>query len=407
VGALVDVGAGMHPELTGYENIFLYGAILGLSRREIRARFDRIVEFSELEEFLDVPVKRYSSGMKIRLGFSVAAHLDPDILLVDEVLAVGDVAFQRKCLERIRALREAGTTIVFVSHELATVEKVCERAVLVHGGRIVDAGRSQDVVRRYQEAVEREFVEKVRRGAGGNGAFSVDRVVLTDTRGVERFSFRPGEWVTVNWYYRAQGGPPPVEFMLKVTDSDHATILAARSDGRFRTLGGGEAGLVRCTFRVPALASRPYQVWGHVVRLDDGREEVAWQPLAAFAVVRDDNRRPELPWGNQGVPLLEVPVRWGADGRGAARARGRVHAAPSDGSVRSGGAHLAAAPTSEPARVASGARGQPVVTATPDAGGSEEAGGQTGRADWARWKTLFVLGILAGGLVGVLLGGLR
>src|SRR5262245_58571758 len=131
VGALIEVGAGFHPDLTGRENVYLNGTILGLSRREIDTEFDNIVDFAELDEFIDTQVKRYSSGMYARLGFSVAVHMSPDILLVDEVLAVGDIAFQQKCLERIKALKTHGTTIVFISHNMHAVMEICPRVIVL------------------------------------------------------------------------------------------------------------------------------------------------------------------------------------------------------------------------------------------------------------------------------------
>ncbi len=149
VGSLLEVGTGFHPELTGRENIFLNGAILGMSRVEIRRKFDEIVAFSEIERFLDTPVKRYSSGMYVRLAFAVAAHLDPEILLVDEVLAVGDAAFQRKCLGKMGAVTAEGRTVLFVSHNTLAVEALCQRALLLEQGRLADAGPAARVAARY------------------------------------------------------------------------------------------------------------------------------------------------------------------------------------------------------------------------------------------------------------------
>jgi ABC-type polysaccharide/polyol phosphate transport system ATPase subunit len=150
LSALIEVGSGFHPELTGRENIFLNGAILGMRRKEIAAKLDSIVEFAGVRQFLDVPVKRFSSGMYVRLGFSIAAHLDPDILLLDEVLAVGDAAFQEKCLARIEDLKRAGTTILFISHDLGAVHRVCDRAILLRRGNIVADGDPLDVIEEYR-----------------------------------------------------------------------------------------------------------------------------------------------------------------------------------------------------------------------------------------------------------------
>src|SRR3984893_1523864 len=150
VGSLLEVGAGFHPELTGRENILLNGAVLGMGRAEIRRKFDEIVEFSGVEEFIDVPVKRYSSGMYVRLAFAVAAHLEPEILIVDEVLAVGDVEFQKKCLGKMDEVsRRDGRTVLLVSHNLAAVSELTHRALLLDSGQIVEIGDAGSVVARH------------------------------------------------------------------------------------------------------------------------------------------------------------------------------------------------------------------------------------------------------------------
>ena len=154
VAALIEVGSGFHPELTGRENIFLSGSILGMKRREIAAKLDRIIEFSGVGAFIDVPVKWYSSGMYVRLGFSIAAHLEADILLVDEVLAVGDAAFQLQCYERIGELRRQGTTMLFISHDLSSIDRLCDRVLLMQAGRIAATGAPRDVIRTYERATD-------------------------------------------------------------------------------------------------------------------------------------------------------------------------------------------------------------------------------------------------------------
>lgn len=155
VGSLLEVGTGFHVELTGRENIYLSGAILGMRRREIERKFDEIVAFAEMEKFLDTPSKRYSSGMYMRLAFSVAAHLDPAILLVDEVLAVGDAAFQRKCLGKLGEVAEAGRTVLFVSHNMAAIRKLCPVTILFDKGQLVEYGRTQDVLQTYEAEAAR------------------------------------------------------------------------------------------------------------------------------------------------------------------------------------------------------------------------------------------------------------
>ena len=159
LSALIEVGAGFHPDLTGRENIYLNGTILGMSREEIRRKFDEIVAFSELDEFIDTPVKRYSSGMFARLGFSVAAHVEPDVLIVDEVLSVGDYVFQQKCQQKMRAILGGGATVIFVSHNLHTVAELCDSAILLERGRVLESGpaaaRGPDISRPGAQATGR------------------------------------------------------------------------------------------------------------------------------------------------------------------------------------------------------------------------------------------------------------
>jgi len=170
VGALLEVGTGFHPELTGRENVFLNGAILNMKRREIQSRFDEIVEFADIGPFIDTPVKRYSSGMQLRLAFSVAAHLEPEILIIDEVLSVGDLAFQQKCLGRMEAASREGRTVVFISHSLPSVINLCDRAIMLSEGRVAAAGKVGEVVDAYVGDVTSDLERGIRdRRRHGNG----------------------------------------------------------------------------------------------------------------------------------------------------------------------------------------------------------------------------------------------
>src|ERR1700730_12407434 len=153
VGSLLEVGTGFHPELSGRENLFLNGAILGMKKVEIERKFDEIVAFAEIEKFIDMPVKHYSSGMYVRLAFAVAAHLEPEILLVDEVLAVGDTAFQKKCLGKMSEVSRSGRTVLFISHSMATIENLCHKAILLEGGRVIYSGDMKQTVERYLHRV--------------------------------------------------------------------------------------------------------------------------------------------------------------------------------------------------------------------------------------------------------------
>lgn len=202
VSSLLELGAGFHSELTGRENIFLNGAILGIPRATILERFDRIVEFAGIREFLDMPVKHYSSGMYVRLGFAVAVEMDPDILLIDEVLAVGDVAFQTKCLARIRDFQKRGKTLLLVSHALQTVEEFCSRVFLIHQGRLVAQGDPADVIFNYLRSYMGE-------GGGvhtveyGNREASIVNVRFLDAAGRETGAMTTGQPMTVEISYQA------------------------------------------------------------------------------------------------------------------------------------------------------------------------------------------------------------
>jgi lipopolysaccharide transport system ATP-binding protein len=187
VGSLLEVGTGFHPELTGRENVYLYGSILGMSRPEIRRRFEEIVAFAEVERFLDTPVKRYSSGMSVRLAFAVAAHLEPEILLVDEVLAVGDASFQRKSLGKMGEIAREGRTVVFVSHNLAIIQALCRRAVLLERGEVVADGTVADTIDRYLRALESaasaNLLARADRDSRGWDAVHVSGLEIRDASG--------------------------------------------------------------------------------------------------------------------------------------------------------------------------------------------------------------------------------
>lgn len=185
VGSLLEVGTGFHPELTGRENIFLNGAILGMSRQYIRRRLDEIVAFSEVESFLDTPVKHYSSGMYVRLAFAVAAHLEPEILLIDEVLAVGDAAFQRKCLGKMKGVAQGGRTVLFVSHNMAMVSRLCTRAVLLDSGRIARVGDVEEVIGEYHATAAQGAVQDLQsyEDRTGTGRIRIRRIAVLDEAG--------------------------------------------------------------------------------------------------------------------------------------------------------------------------------------------------------------------------------
>jgi lipopolysaccharide transport system ATP-binding protein len=205
--SLLEVGTGFHDELTGRENIFLNGSILGMPKKEVRRQMDAIIEYSGVEQFIDTPIKRYSTGMRLRLGFAVAAHLDPDILIVDEVLAVGDAQFQKKCLDTIRKLRESARTILFVSHNLAVVENLCERCVWIDHGEVHMDGESGAVIRDYQESMRenKAIVEELDSTTGrrGNGKLRFAGFEFLSPEGMSQKIIRAGDPVIMRFHYTA------------------------------------------------------------------------------------------------------------------------------------------------------------------------------------------------------------
>jgi lipopolysaccharide transport system ATP-binding protein len=224
VASLLEVGTGFHPELTGRENIYLNGAMLGMKRAEIVAKFDEIVAFSEVERFLDTPVKRYSSGMYVRLAFAVAAHLEPEILVVDEVLAVGDAEFQRKCLGKMHDVAsKEGRTVLFVSHNMAAVERLCDTAVLLANGRVVTQGPTADVVHEYllesSRAAAIPLAERTDRE--GSGDLRVLSMALKGRGGQIVSAFRSGETATLSFEVENKTNEPLSRFRFAVRiDSD-------------------------------------------------------------------------------------------------------------------------------------------------------------------------------------------
>jgi lipopolysaccharide transport system ATP-binding protein len=198
LGSLLEVGTGFHPELTGRENIYLNGAILGMSREEITRKLDAVVAFSGVEKFIDTPVKRYSSGMYVRLAFSVAAHMEPEILLVDEVLAVGDLAFQQKCLEHMKRLKQSGMTILLVSHNMSAIQSTCERSLYLHGGQVVEFGDTATVIKTYRDTTRKGQPATARSiTTGGDSGVRVVGFQMFGEDGENRRTFNFGERVRV------------------------------------------------------------------------------------------------------------------------------------------------------------------------------------------------------------------
>ncbi len=235
VGSLLEVGTGFHPELTGRENIFLNGAILGMKRAEIKRNFDEIVAFAEIEKFIDTPVKRYSSGMYVRLAFAVAVHLEPEILVVDEVLAVGDAQFQKKCLNKMQEIGRGGRTIFFVSHNMAAIRSICQSGVSLEAGRVVDAGEVNQVVDEY-------LTRTLRNDAGQveveTPSFTIRKVEIKGTNESPVKTFAPLE-IRINFTAKTNIGDPGLYIGILSNENQRIAGLDFKD---FRTIPAIRAG---------------------------------------------------------------------------------------------------------------------------------------------------------------------
>lgn len=235
LAALLELGSGFHPELSGRENVYLNGSILGMSKREIDRRFDAIVDFAGIERFIDQPVKNYSSGMYVRLGFSVAINVDPDVLLVDEVLAVGDAAFQEKCLEKFTEFRRAGKTVVVVSHAMGSLRTFCDEAAWLEHGRLVKVGPATGIVDEYVDEthVDREETTEAE-SRWGSGEGRLTKVELLDAEGRPTTKVRTGDAVTVRLAYETSEPIDKPVFGLALENLDGVYVWAHHSrDGEF------------------------------------------------------------------------------------------------------------------------------------------------------------------------------
>jgi len=295
VGALIDVRAGIHGDLTGRENIFLYGSILGLGRREVAARFEQIVEFAEIGHAIDRQVKYYSSGMQMRLGFGVAAFLEPDVLLVDEVLAVGDASFQQKCLDRMRTVLAQGTTLVFVSHDLAAVESVCGRGIWLNDGIIEQEGPIRDVLAGYRSAVQQGALVS----PNGHGPIRVEEASAVGPGGDT-----PRSLGTLSMAVRLTSDAPRTAGVhIGVTQGTATPIFLIQ---RSLHLGAGPTDLACEIPNLPLPQGRFYLWIGIFDR--GGRELLSWRPAAQFDVFGP--RLDPAPVGVLRLAPVQVAAEW-------------------------------------------------------------------------------------------------
>jgi lipopolysaccharide transport system ATP-binding protein len=314
VGSLLEVGTGFHPELTGRENIYLNGAILGMRKTEIDRKFDEIAAFAEVEKFLDTPVKHYSSGMYVRLAFAVAAHLEPEILLVDEVLAVGDASFQKKCLGRMSEVTRAGRTIVFVSHNMAAVANLCSRAFLLDGGQVAGQGSVPGVVQKYLESLGNETSQDLseRKDRYGRGRVRFTRVRFEDGQQNPVGQGVSGQPLVFALEYQALNGSPLLNCRVAVVVSDCYRQVMFNCTSELTNVGPVNlppAGTVRCEVPSLPLSQSQYHV---AVFLEVNQEIEDWVEVAAVLDVIDGDFYGTgrlYPEGWRGKGVL-VPHHW-------------------------------------------------------------------------------------------------
>jgi lipopolysaccharide transport system ATP-binding protein len=318
LAALLELGAGFHPEISGRENIEINGLLLGLAKREIAARFDAIVRFAEVEEFLDAPVKTYSSGMAVRLGFSIAAHSDPDVLLVDEVLAVGDEAFAHRCLEKFEDFERAGKTLLFVSHDLSLVAERCRRAIWLDRGRVAFDGLSGETVARYREAVaqreegRRMEVESQRPERIGSQAATIDSVRLLDAQGKPAARLMSGAAAALEMDVRADR--PVSDFVFGFAINTVAGAAVFGSNTAIDGLLPGElsgAAVVRLELPACSLAPGVYSV-DAAVHARDGSPYDYRRDVLRFEVTAE--RAAAGVWNPQRDWRFSGGVRWAPRG---------------------------------------------------------------------------------------------
>jgi lipopolysaccharide transport system ATP-binding protein len=285
VASLINLGAGFHPELTGRENVFLNGVILGLSRREVAARFDEIVEFADLGSYIDTPLKRYSSGMYARLGFAVAAHVDPDVLLVDEVLSVGDVAFQDRSMRKMLSFRDSGQAILFVSHNLSAVEMMCQRTIWLDHGGVRLIGPTAEVVRAYLDAVDSARVDDAagESEAHDGDAVAVQEVSVEDRDGRLTTDFEYGDALRIRMRCLARVDVQQVQCRVTVR-GDYGPLFPATSETFEGWRRGGHD--LECLFEALPLLPGLYRVDVQLRHAETPRWALP-QSLAAFRVVTE------------------------------------------------------------------------------------------------------------------------
>ncbi len=332
VSSLLEVGTGFHPELTGRENVFLNGAILGMGRQEIRRKFDEIVAFADIEKFLDTPVKRYSSGMYVRLAFAVAAHLEPEILIIDEVLAVGDASFQKKCLGKMGEVAKGGRTVLFVSHNMATISALCSRAVMLREGRVVSDGPVEKVVQHYlADMSERAKIPAAERSdRGGTGEVITTGIEMLGPDDQPLAEAGTGRFLKLRHHFRCRDGGkfPNCTVVLVVRENDNPVCLFSTSLVRREPVTLRGEGFIDFTIDELPLSGGVYTV-GVLIKLEDRDADVLFGAVEMEVIDGDffgtGRVRPLPDWSETGALVRHsCEIHYGHTQRELAGAGGGV-----------------------------------------------------------------------------------
>lgn len=317
IAPLIQVGAGFHPELTGRENIYLNGIILGLNKKEIDGKFDEIVRFAELERFIDTPVKKYSSGMYVRLGFSVAIHVDADILLIDEILSVGDLSFQRKCLDMMSKIRREKKTIVFVSHNLSAVRGLCDRVIWLDHGKLMSSGDPEECISAYTQYMEKktEFIHDCnyvgQKTRWGTGEVTFKKVTIQDSKGDDSDAFLVGDEMRVRLEFEAIKKIVSPILWVGIVDENENKVAGSYYNkqrvGDYELKGNG---IIECTFENLLMSPGTYYL---MVGIYDEHNVIAYDRIGrahTFRIEYDHGSRFEK-YHTYGAPsIVCLANRW-------------------------------------------------------------------------------------------------
>lgn len=303
IASLLEVGTGFHPELTGKENIYLNGAILGMKQHEIKSKFDEIVDFSGCERYLDTPVKRYSSGMYVRLAFAVAAHLESEILIVDEVLAVGDAEFQKKCIGKMQDVSKKGKSVIFVSHDMNAIYRLCPNSALMHQGRIQFIDKTEVAIKHYFNQMSNNTMEDVKRI--GNGRVRVQSLRTTDGKDSFQNVYQSGNSIFIEMNVKAFDDVPNLHYAITLKNMLGSPVTSAWTlfENNVQKIKNGEEKMVKFEFKNLSLVPGEYTILSYINYGNEVFEMI--EQAGSFSIIQPNNILSTFPSSNEGMVASE------------------------------------------------------------------------------------------------------